>query len=49
MRGEETSDDVYWRTQPYQDRIDARKQIREEYPRLKGGGQSGFQRVYSIY
>ena len=46
--GEVESDAKYWRTLPYQDRIDALEEIRGEYHRWKYHAQPGFQRVYSI-
>ena len=46
--GEKKSDAAYWRAQPYQDRLAALEQIREEYHRWKYNAQPGFQRVYSI-
>jgi hypothetical protein len=42
------SDAAYWRALPYQDRIAALENIREEYHRWKYHAQPGFQRVYSI-
>jgi hypothetical protein len=41
-------DSAYWRTRPYQERIEALEQIREEYHLWRADAQSGFQRVYSI-
>ena len=38
----------YWRTQPYQARLAALEQIRQEYHRWKKDAQPGFQRVYRI-
>ena len=42
------SDAAYWRALPYQNRIAALENIREEYHRWKYHAQPGFQRVYSI-
>ena len=42
------NDAAYWRALPYQERIEALEQIREEYHRWKADAQPGFQRVYSI-
>lgn len=42
------SDAAYWRALPYQDRIDALEEIREEYHGWKFDIQPGLQRVYSI-
>jgi hypothetical protein len=46
--GEAKNDAAYWRTRPYQERIEALEQIREEYHHWKADAQSGFQRVYTI-
>lgn len=42
------NDAAYWRTRPYEERIEALEQIRAEYHHWRGDAQSGFQRVYSI-
>jgi len=46
--GQEPKDNLYWRTQPYQARLAALEQIRQEYNQWKYHAQPGFQRVYSI-
>ena len=38
----------YWREQPYQARLAALEQIRQEYHRWKYNAEPGFQRVYHI-
>jgi len=42
------SDFAYWQAQPYQARLAALEQIRQEYHRWRYGAEPGFQRVYSI-
>lgn len=42
------NDAAYWRTLPYQERLEALEQIREEYHCWKADAQPGFQRVCSI-
>ena len=42
------NDAAFWRTLPYQERIEALEQIREEYHRWRVDAQPGLQRVYSI-
>ena len=42
------SDAAYWREQPYDARLAALEQIRQEYHRWKYGTEPGFQRVYQI-
>ena len=46
--GDSKNEAAYWRSLPYQERINALEQIREEYHRWKADVQPGFQRVYSI-
>jgi hypothetical protein len=46
--GDQKSDFAYWQTQPYQARLDALEQIRQEYNRWRFGAEPGFQRVYTI-
>ena len=46
--GDAKNDAAYWRSLPYQERLEALEQIREEYHRWKADAQPGFQRVYSI-
>jgi hypothetical protein len=41
-------DAEYWREQPYQARLAALEQIRQEYHRWKYNAEPGFQRVYHI-
>jgi hypothetical protein len=38
----------YWLTQPYEERLEALEQLRQEYIGWKYGAQPGFQRVLSI-
>ena len=42
------SDFVYWQTQPYQIRLAALEQIRQEYNQWKYGAEQRFQRVYKV-
>jgi hypothetical protein len=42
------SDAAYWRTRPYQDRLFALEEIRQEYHRRKYGAEPRLQRVYTI-
>jgi hypothetical protein len=42
------TDVLYWRAQPYQERLAALEEIRQEYHRWKNDVQPGFQRVYRI-
>lgn len=46
--GDEKNNATYWRTLPYQARIEALEEIRAEYHRWKANDQPGFQRIYSI-
>ena len=45
---EQKSDFAYWQMQPYQARLAALEQIRQEYHRWKYGAEPRLQRVYSI-
>ena len=45
---EQKSDFAYWQAQPYQARLAALEQIRQEYHRWKYGAEPRLQRVYSI-
>ncbi len=45
---EQKSDFAYWQSQPYQARLAALEEIRQEYHRWRYGGEPGFQRVYTI-
>lgn len=38
----------YWRKQPYQTRLEALEQIRQEYHRYKYNAEPRLQRVYTI-
>jgi len=38
----------YWLTQPYEKRLDALEELRQEFMAWKYGAQPGFQRVLSI-
>ena len=42
------SDLTYWQAQPYQARLAALEQIRQEYHRWKYGAEPRLQRVYTI-
>lgn len=42
------SDFAYWQRQPYQVRLRALEQIRQEYIRWKYGAEPRFQRVHTI-
>jgi hypothetical protein len=42
------SDLAYWQAQPYQARLAALEQIRQEYHRWKYGAEPRLQRVYTI-
>lgn len=42
------SDFAYWQTQPYQARLAALEQIRQEYHRWRYGAEPRLQRVYTI-
>ena len=42
------SDFAYWQSQPYQVRLAALEQIRQEYHRWRYGAEPRLQRVYSI-
>ena len=42
------SDFAYWQTQPYQVRLAALEEIRQEYHRWKYGAEPRLQRVYTI-
>lgn len=46
--GDRQSDAVYWRSKPYQDRLAALEQIRQEFHQWKYGDEPRFQRVYTI-
>ena len=43
-----SSDFSFWRAQPYQARLAAVEEIREEYIRCRYGAKPGFQTVYRI-
>jgi hypothetical protein len=43
------SDAVYWRTQPYADRLAALEKIRQDFIGWKYGAQPRFQRIYTIF
>ena len=45
---EQRSDFVYWQSQPYQDRLAALEQIRQEYHRWRYHAEPRLQRVHSI-
>jgi len=45
---EQKSDFAYWQTQPYELRLAALEQIRQEFHRWKYGAEPRLQRVYSI-
>ncbi len=44
---EQGNDFLYWQSQPYENRLAAIEQIRNEYNTWKYGIGQGFQRVYS--
>ena len=46
--GEQPSDFAYWQTQPYQARLAALEQIRQEYHRWRHGSEPRLQRLYQI-
>jgi hypothetical protein len=46
--GEEPSDFAYWQAQPYEARLAALEEIRQEYHRWRYGSEPGFQRLYRI-
>lgn len=46
--GEQGNDLAYWRAQPYQVRLMALEQIRQEYHRWRYGAEPGLQRVLAI-
>lgn len=43
-----SADADYWRSRPYEERLAALEQIRNEYHTWKGDVQPGLQRVYTI-
>ena len=45
---DQPKDALYWRPRPYEERLAALEQIRQEYHRWKYGGEAEFQRVYRI-
>jgi hypothetical protein len=45
---DQKGDFEYWQSQPYQARLAALEQIRQEYHRWRNDAQPGFQRVYTI-
>lgn len=45
---DQPKDSAYWRTQPYQARLEALEQIRREYNLWRYGAESRLQRVYRI-
>jgi hypothetical protein len=45
---DQKSDFAYWQTQPYQVRLAALEQIRQEFHRWKYGAEPRLQRVYSV-
>jgi hypothetical protein len=47
-QGSEKKVAEYWRNQPYQARLAALEQIRQEYHHWKNDAQPGFQRVFTI-
>jgi hypothetical protein len=47
-RGEEPSEFAYWQTQPYQARLAALEEIRQEYHRWRYGFEPRLERVYQI-
>ena len=47
IRGQK-SDLAYWQSQPYQVRLAALEQIRQEYHRWRYGAEPRLQRVYTI-
>jgi hypothetical protein len=42
------TDFAYWQSRPYEERLDALEEIRQEYHRWKKDAQPGLQRVYRI-
>jgi hypothetical protein len=46
--GSKTDDLAYWRSQPYQVRLAALEEIRQEYNRWRYGAQPGLQRLCRI-
>ncbi len=46
--GEQPSNFAYWQTQPYQARLAALEQIRQEYHRWHPGSESRLRRVYQV-
>jgi hypothetical protein len=46
--GEQPTDFAYWQTQPYEARLAALEEIRQEYHRWKYGAEPRLQRVLSI-
>ncbi len=42
------SDAIYWRTQPYAERLAALEKIRQDFIGWKYGAQPRFQRIYTI-
>jgi hypothetical protein len=42
------SDAVYWRAQPYDERLAALEKIRQDFIGWKYGAQPRFQRIYTI-
>jgi hypothetical protein len=47
-REDKKTDATYWRKQPYEARLAALEELREEYHRWRYGAEPGFQRVYKI-
>ena len=45
---EQPSDFAYWQSRPYQERLEAREQIRREYHQWAYEAEPKFQRVYTI-
>ncbi len=45
---ERRTDFAYWQSQPYEARLAALEEIRQEYHRWKYGAEPRFQRVYSV-
>jgi len=45
---DQSSDFLYWQTQPYKNRLAALEKIRREYHFWKYDTEPGFQRVYTI-
>lgn len=46
--GDPGNDLAYWRTRPYQERLEALESIRTEYHLWRGDAESRLQRIYTI-